>query len=334
MNQSFHHCACSATATVDDLGWNNVGFHNPNHSEVVTPNMDYLASTVGLQLDRHYVHYSCSPTRSSFQSGRIPFHVNLINENVVHNQLSGVPVNMTCIATKLGTAGYASHFVGKWDAGSATADQLPVHRGYRSSFGYLGHSNSYWDQREGGNPCLKYGVPNVIDLWNSTQPAYDRNGGQYEEFMFSERVYGLLDHFGSSNHYGSSSENNDGSEPTNPFFIVYAPHLGHSPLQIPEQYLSTFGDDESLCEVNRYLHPVFPGYNGTYYCRSIYQSMINLLDVIIGNITRKLKEHKLWDNTLIVLSADNGGELFLTCCAANNHPLRYFTRFLIKLYVN
>ena len=229
----------------------------------------------------------------------------------MNNQLSGVPVNMTCLATKLlnnSKQNYSTHFIGKWDAGSATNEQLPINRGYMTSFGYLGHSNSYWDEREGGNPCLQYDVPNIIDLWQDNEPAYNQNGKMYEEFMFSERVYNLLDNY---------------NETTDPFFMVYAPHIGHSPLQIPAEYLVTFDNDEWLCEDNKILHPVYPGYNGTYHCRSIYQSMINLLDEIIGNITSKLQQNGLWNNTLIVLSADNGGELLLTCCAANNYPLRY-----------
>ena len=112
------------------------------------------------------------------------------------------------------------------------------------------------------------------------EPAYDRKVGQYEEFMFSERVYKLLDHYKS----GDNTSKPSTSTSNTPFFIVYAPHIGHSPLQIPEEYLSHFDDDESVCGDNKYLHPVFPGYDGLYHCRSIYQSMINLLDVIIGNI--------------------------------------------------
>ena len=51
----------------DDLGWANVGWHNQN-GEVNTPNLDYLVKN-GLELNRNYVHYVCSPTRSSVQSG-------------------------------------------------------------------------------------------------------------------------------------------------------------------------------------------------------------------------------------------------------------------------
>ena len=53
------------------------------------------------------------------------------------------------------------------------------------------------------------------------------------------------------------------------------------------------------------------------------QPMVNFLDIIIGNITTKLKNNGQWDNTLIVFSADNGGEVNLDETSANNYPLRY-----------
>ena len=45
---------------------------------VRTPRMDALVEE-GLELDRHYVYKFCSPSRSSFQSGRLPVHVNVAN---------------------------------------------------------------------------------------------------------------------------------------------------------------------------------------------------------------------------------------------------------------
>eukprot|EP01083_Nonionella_stella_P294549 1001266_1 len=49
--------------------------------------------------------------------------------------------------------------------------------------------------------------------------------------------------------------------------------------------------------------------------------MVNLLDIIIGNITTLLKNNNLWDNTLLVFTGDNGGPEHNNT-AANNYPLR------------
>ena len=57
---------------VDDLGWNDVGFHNrelPDGGDIPTRHIDSLADA-GVKLNRYYVQPLCSPTRTALQSGR------------------------------------------------------------------------------------------------------------------------------------------------------------------------------------------------------------------------------------------------------------------------
>ena len=59
---------------VDDFGWGNTNYHRDVPTpEISTPNMDGLVAD-GIKLMRHYVHAMCTPTRVSFQSGRLPMH--------------------------------------------------------------------------------------------------------------------------------------------------------------------------------------------------------------------------------------------------------------------
>eukprot|EP01083_Nonionella_stella_P222788 794653_1 len=80
----------------DDQGWNNIGFHNKN---IITPTINALVAQ-GIRLDRMYVYKFCSPTRSSFLSGRYPLHVNQENSSTTQAG-QGVPINMTLIAGKM-----------------------------------------------------------------------------------------------------------------------------------------------------------------------------------------------------------------------------------------
>lgn len=138
---------------VDDYGWNNVGFHassQPNAKEVVTPNIDALAAS-GVILDRFYAYRFCSPSRSSFLTGRNPIHVNTGNDALTlynaKDQVSGfagIPRNMSAIAEKLASAGYNTVQAGKWHLGLATPDHTPKGRGFKHSLTYLDGANDYW----------------------------------------------------------------------------------------------------------------------------------------------------------------------------------------------
>ena len=85
---------------VDDLGHNDVGWKNPN---IHTPMLDSLVAT-GVELTHHYVFKYCSPTRASFLTGRLPYHVH--QWNLDENSPWGTNINMTFIAAKLKHAGY------------------------------------------------------------------------------------------------------------------------------------------------------------------------------------------------------------------------------------
>ena len=274
---------------VDDWGWANVGYHrDPSTNEVVTPSIDSLVKN-GLELDHHYAFKICSPSRSSLLTGRLPIHVNDANVPLDYynpkdpvSGYPGIPRNMTGIATKMKAAGYATHQVGKWDAGIATLDHTPKGRGFNSSFGYFDHNNDYYTETT--LPCRRHGP--MIDLWDFDHPANTSNGTGYEEHLFAMRVMDIV-----NNH-----------DPSTPLFLYYAPHVVHAPLQVPDNYLNKFSfiDDHD---------------------RQYYHAMVNYLDDVVGNLTAALQKRGMWDNLLFVTISDNGGSL-LPGGGANNYPLK------------
>lgn len=56
---------------VDDLGWNQVGYHaeKVGNSEIVTPNIDQYAQS-GIELNRGYMTPWCGPSRAALMTGR------------------------------------------------------------------------------------------------------------------------------------------------------------------------------------------------------------------------------------------------------------------------
>lgn len=316
---------------VDDLGWGDVGFHQPWNDEILTPTIDRLAGEEGMILNRHYVHSSCTGTRVSLQSGRLPVHVQT-SLKLPEDPSSGMPRNMTGLAEHLRQAGYRTHYVGKWDVGMATPKHTPYGRGYDTSLHYFEHKNDYWTQACMQSACCpNYGwsahssqeVPDfweaprpqqhynlsLVDLWDTLQPARDLNGTDYEEFLFLARMKKIIrDH-----------------DVDNPLLLFYAPHVAHCPLQVPQEYLDRFDfdNDEEICqaETPRILSPTAKS-DAPFSCRKQYHAMVNLLDDILKSLVEELQQAGLWNDTLLVFTSDNGGPTRLEESGSTNFDLR------------
>jgi arylsulfatase I/J len=286
---------------VDDFGWGNLGLHNPGNPEVVTPNLDALAQS-GILLDRHYVFKYCSPSRCALQSGRNPVHVNVLNDKIVlHNPADtvsgqqGIPRNMTTIAAKMKSAGYVTGAVGKWNAGIRFREQTPKGRGYDSGLTYFDYDTDFWDETR---PLCNKSL--TVDMWDTEGPGSRYNGSQsctqdnqtctYQDEIFVQRVAEVL-------------KNHSAQTPSAPLFLFWAPHAPHDPYQVPDAYLNK---------------PIFASINVTE--RRFYSAMVNLLDDNVGRVVQMFKDYGLWENTLMVLSSDNGGPEG-SGYGANNYPL-------------
>lgn len=306
---------------VDDFGWSNTNYNRDTPSpEVKTPHLDALVAE-GIHLMRHYVHATCTPSRVSFLSGRLPMHSGQSGLVGPTKLDGGLPYNITGIAAKLASAGYRTALVGKWDAGMATPTHTPKGRGYETSLNYFGHGNYQWGQIEwgqgGGGKSGRTVEPDphdpkfLRDLWDTDEPAValsnrSRDEGVFEEILFRERIAKII---------------NDHDIKT-PLFLTYTARVAHYPIQAPIEY-------QQLPHIAAINMPH----------RRVYHAMIAFLDDQIANITGMLKAKGMWNNTLMVLSSDNGGYVKplgpcsksdplrgITCmtgeAGANNYPLR------------
>ena len=93
----------------DDLGTYDVPFTNSG-SEILTPTLSRLANG-GLVLDQYYVQPLCTPSRSSFMTGRHPVQLGLQHGVIRCSVPDAVPANETMLPTILRGAGYKTHFL-------------------------------------------------------------------------------------------------------------------------------------------------------------------------------------------------------------------------------
>ncbi|KAF8790754.1 Arylsulfatase B like protein [Argiope bruennichi] len=92
----------------DDLGWNDVSWHNP---KIFTPHLEELARDAVI-LNQSYVQPVCTPSRAAFMTGYYPYRIG--RQNHVLNPLvpTGVPLGLTFLPEKLKQVGYSTHLIG------------------------------------------------------------------------------------------------------------------------------------------------------------------------------------------------------------------------------
>eukprot|EP01062_Namystynia_karyoxenos_P013162 TRINITY_DN14742_c0_g1_i2.p1 TRINITY_DN14742_c0_g1~~TRINITY_DN14742_c0_g1_i2.p1 ORF type:complete len:353 (+),score=63.92 TRINITY_DN14742_c0_g1_i2:625-1683(+) len=133
-----------------------------------------------------------------------------------------------------------------------------------------------------------------MDLWDTDRPAYGRTGSTYGDDMFTAHILGTIAHH----------------DPTVPYFAYWAVQNNHEPLQVPERFADMFPQE-------------------WVWDRRTYQAMAAHWDQDVGKVADRLREKGMWEHTLWVQTADNGGPIYPSyspdfphCGGANNFPLR------------
>ncbi|XP_077982002.1 arylsulfatase B-like [Glandiceps talaboti] len=257
----------------DDLGWNDVGYNNP---DILTPNMDRLASE-GVIFDQAYTHPTCSPSRSAFNTGYFSHRTGM--QHRVLQQLSpyGLSLNFTLLPEALKALGYSTHMLGKWHQGMCKEDYLPLKRGYDTFYGFWNNYIEYYthtNQDVRGVLLEESGVAHNrfrgYDFWDNTGSVLDKS--TYISYLLNNRAVELIEKHNQET----------------PMFMYYSAALPHFFLEVPKEY-----ED---------LYPNIKNKD-----RRLYSGMVSMMDEIIGNITNKLQEKGMWENTLFVFMSDNGG---------------------------
>ena len=125
----------------DDLGHDDVAFNGNDVNIDVTGNIT-AAAKEGIVLQRHYVHWHCSPTRRSFLTGRLPLHHSEFLSEISRGD--DIDLRWTTIAQKLKSAGYKTYWFGKGHTGYKSFNHLPLQLGFDKFVGFLGGAQSHF----------------------------------------------------------------------------------------------------------------------------------------------------------------------------------------------
>ncbi|MCH1408600.1 MAG: sulfatase-like hydrolase/transferase, partial [Verrucomicrobiales bacterium] len=185
----------------DDLGYGDLGCYGCG--DILTPNLDRLASE-GIRFTDFYANASvCSPTRIAFLTGRYQQRFGMDNALYYQEMGRGLPGGGATIASALADAGYATGLVGKWHVGY-DSERQPLQQGFDYFFGLLGGNHHYFEHMDRSG---------VHDLWLGSE-ATEREG--YSTDLFTEEAIGFIQ----KNHEV-------------PFFLFLSHAAPHFPFQGP-----------------------------------------------------------------------------------------------------
>lgn len=268
----------------DDVGWGDFGCYGGGIAVgAPTPNIDRLARQ-GLLLTSCYSEPSCTPSRASLMTGRLPMRHGL-QRPPMYGEAGGLQ-GETTLAELLTEAGYVTQAVGKWHMGENRSSQ-PQHCGFDDFYGFLSVSDMYTEWRD------PYFFPEIV--YSEARTEWARNMPFNKCFVHAERGHDLqeveevtipvlseLD-----DKWAAYSEDfiRRQSNGERPWFLYHCTRGAHFDNYPQERFL------------------------GTSPARHPYKDTIIELDDIVGRLMRVLEETGQLEHTLFFVSSDNGPEM-------------------------
>ena len=252
----------------DDLGWADVGYNGSTYH--LTPNIDKMAAE-SMVFDGAYMNPSCSPSRASIATGLYPprhgiYHVEAY-ARTPEKFMKMVPVK-------------SGHFL--TDMSIPTMGELMQKAGYHCGYTgkwHLGETPETLPLGRGfsanaagcgwGHPPGGYFAP--------YRNKYLKDGpkGEYLPDRLCEESIRFM---------------KESEQTGKPFFLIHAPYLVHRPNQAKKEDINTFKQrtpDEGRSQPT-------------------YAAMVYALDRVFGNLVAELKKEGKLENTVIILTSDNG----------------------------
>lgn len=264
---------------VDDLGWGDFGCYGAEFYE--TPNIDKLAKDGMLFTNAYAACTVCSPSRAAILSGQYPARLHLTDWIAGHNQPKAklkipdwkmkLDHERILLPEALKEAGYATAFFGKWHLMPNGQPDMQDH--FPTNHGFdLNVGGREWGQPKGpGKFFSPFGMPNLDD----------GKPGDYLTDKLTDEALKFLDQ----------------TKRDQPFLLYFSYYTIHTPLMAPAALVEKYRKKAETFDnkKNEFLEPRRAG-------------MIESLDTSIGRLVAKLEEMGIADETLIILTGDNGGD--------------------------
>jgi arylsulfatase A-like enzyme len=298
----------------DQLRFDLVGGHTPNINALVADSTSFTRAYCTSPL--------CVPARGSFFTGLYPNNSgSLINP---WDPRDGHHGEVTA-----GTPNLYSMLDSEWDSWHTGKQHLKTEENFDRS----PDSKTHWTSLEKG-----YGP--FLEANGKRKPGGPAFRGTMPEMAFGTttrlKKYSIpttgcypedLDYFFDGYIKNMSLEAIENRDRSKPFMLNAMFIAPHPPLEIPEPFYSRIRDITMPENVGLWSSGQSPlqlynltGYLGSRYSREdwqkiwdVYAGLVALLDHCIGEIVQKLKDEKMYDDSLILWTADHGEMLGSHC---------------------
>ncbi len=288
----------------DDLGYGDVGCYN-SHSKVPTPNLDKLAEQGMRFTDAHSPATVCTPSRYSLLTGRMAFRTGMRGVFTGAGGPCLIEEGRLTLPQLLRNSGYTTACFGKWHVGLTFFDKegrpinqnglqavkridytrkipdAPIHRGFDHFFGTACCPTTDWLYAFIDGDRIPMPPTGLLDRTNLPKHPYSKDNRrgmiapgfdlQEVDMVFLDKSLKFL-------------ESHAKKSPERPFFLLHSTQAVHLP--------SFAGKD--------FRGKTKAGPHGDF----IFE-----FDSIVGEIMEALDRHGFADNTLIIVTSDNGPEV-------------------------
>ncbi|MGJ8691862.1 MAG: sulfatase-like hydrolase/transferase [Thalassotalea sp.] len=268
----------------DDMGIGDLGVYNAN-SKIPTPNMDAIANNGIRFTDAHTASAVCTPSRYGLLTGRYAWRTKLKTGVLGGTSPALIEEGRMTIQSMLQKQGYATAGIGKWHLGlgnnKKTDYTQPLTPGPISSgFDYYFGIPASLDMA----PYVYFENEKVVQMATETikKGKHARNGGGglwragaiAPDFKHMEVLPTLATK-------AESYIAERGQQPQQPFFLY---------MPLPSPHTPWIPTDE---------------FRGTSKA-GVYGDFVYQTDDVVGRVVAALQANGLADNTLIIVSSDNG----------------------------
>ena len=310
----------------DDTG---LAAWSPYGGRITMPTLDRLADN-GLAYTQWHTTALCSPTRSTFLTGR-NHHVNrcaAITEgsNGFPGAAGRLPAECATIGQLLQDNGYSTYWIGKNHnvpeediSAGGSRSEWPLAKGFDRFYGFLGGETNNW-------------YPDLVEDNRFIEPPYSPDEGYHLSKDLADQALRML-------------RDQHSATPSKPWYMWFCPGANHAPHHAPDDYIEKYrGKFDDGYEAYRewvlarmiergvmpegtQLTPLNPmpedqANEGDFvrpwaelnddekklFCRmaEVFAAFSEYTDVQVGRIIDYLEQTGQLDNTLIFYCADNG----------------------------